>query len=179
MTLPELRTVAEFLEWEDAQDRKYEFADGIVSLFPGGTNRHGTIRLNIAIALRNRGIAAGSVFDETRTVTPHSSRYPDVAVTLDRRDQPDNTFLGYPILLLEVLSPSTETLDRGPKFHEYRTIDTLAEYVLVDSRQRWAQVFRRTGVDWIPTVPIETGDLYLHSLGVRIPFDETYAGTGL
>jgi Uma2 family endonuclease len=179
MLIPSLSSIHDFIAWEETQEEKYEYADGEVSLFPGGTNRHMTIALNVAIALRLRGLAPGTVFNEVKTVTERSSRYPDIAVTLDKRDRPENTFVRYPLLLVEVLSPSTEGVDRGAKLDEYRSIETLEEYALIDSRKRWAQIFRRVEEWWIVSLPIVTGELELRSVGATIAFDELYAGTEL
>jgi Uma2 family endonuclease len=179
MLLPTVRSVQEFVVWEETQDEKYEFADGEISLFPGGTMRHMTIALNVALALRERGLRPGSVFNEAKIVTARSSRYPDVVVTFDERDRPENTFARYPVLLVEVMSPSTESIDRGAKLDEYRSIETLQEYALIDSRKRWAQIVRRSGDEWIVSLPIVAGELELQSVGIRVRFDELYAGTEL
>jgi Uma2 family endonuclease len=179
MVTPALSSIDDFLAWEVHQEEKYEFVDGKVSLFPGGTKRHTTIGLNIAMALRLGGLAAGTVLYETKSITARSSRYPDVVVSLDPRDRPEHTALRYPIAIVEVLSPSTEVVDRGAKLDEYRTIETLQEYVLVDSRKRWAQVVRRIADEWIVSLPLEAGHIELRSLGVSILFDDVYAGTEL
>jgi hypothetical protein len=55
----------------------------------------------------------------------------------------------------------------------------LQEYVLIDSRKRWAQTIRRAGDDWIVSLPIVEGALEFRSVGVRMSFDEVYAGTNL
>lgn len=177
--VPTLTSVQEFVAWEETQEKKYEFADGEISLFPGGTMRHMTTALNVALALREHGLRPGSVFNEARIVTARSSRYPDVVVTFDERDTPENTFARYPILLVEVISPSTESIDRGAKLDEYRSIETLQEYALIDSRKRWAQTVRRSGDEWIVSLPIVAGDLELRSVGAHIGFKELYAGTEL
>ena len=110
-------------------------------------------------------------------MTKTSSRYPDISVGFDARDTVDQTYARHPKLLIEVLSPSTYRVDRGPKFDEYRTIETLEEYVSIDSRKRWAQTIRRGGHDWIVSLPIVAGELYFASIDARLSFDDIYAGT--
>ncbi len=112
-------------------------------------------------------------------MTKTSSRYPDFSVKSDRFEDPLGRFGKFPTLLVEVLSPSTHAVDRGPKSDEYRTIETLQEYVLIDSRKRWAQTIRRAGDDWIVSLPIVEGAPAFRSVGVRMTFDEVYAGTTL
>jgi Uma2 family endonuclease len=179
MQFPQLRSVEEFVAWEESQERKYEFAEGVVSLFSGGTIRHEILVANL-IALLHAVAGPGYVrASSLKQLTDSSSRYPDISVGFDPRDTAEQTFARYPKLLVEVLSPSTYRVDRGPKFDEYRTIETLEEYVLVDSRKRWAQTIRRSGADWIVSLPILCGDLWFESISASFPFDAIYAGTEL
>jgi Uma2 family endonuclease len=179
MQLPHLATVEEFLAWEDRQEERYEFVDGEISLFPGGTARHEIIVANLIAALHPVAGAGRVRASGLKTLTRTSSRYPDVSVSFDPRDGVDLRFARYPSLLIEVLSPSTHETDRGPKVDEYRTIETLVEYVLVDSRKRWAQTIRRAGGDWIVSLPILSGSLLFESVALTLPFDALYAGTEL
>jgi Uma2 family endonuclease len=179
MRFPQLTSVEEFVAWEEQQDEKYEFAGGVVSLFPGATARHEIIILNLAIAIRSI-LAAGHVRTSgLKQLTRTSSRYPDVSVTFDPRDTVEQTYARYPSLLIEVLSPSTHRTDRGPKSQEYRSIETLREYVLVDSRKRWAQTVRRSGEKWAVSLPILSGSLCFEGIGLDVAFDDLYAGTEL
>ena len=82
-------------------------------------------------------------------------------------------------MLVEVLSESTSAVDRGPKTDEYRTIDTLHEYVLIDSRKRWTQTIRRAGDDWIVSLPISAGTLRFESVYVTMSYDDIYDGAQL
>jgi Uma2 family endonuclease len=68
--------------------------------------------------------------------------YPDVVVTCDERDN-DPQLVPLPCLIIEVLSPSTEAVDRGAKFAKYRQYSTLQEYVLVQVEQPGVEMFRR------------------------------------
>jgi Uma2 family endonuclease len=179
MQLPVLSSVAEFVAWEEGQEQKYEFAEGEISLFPGETMRHEILVANLA-ALLLPVVGAGHVRTSgLKQLTDTSSRYPDISVGFDPRDTVEQTFARYPKLLIEILSPATYRVDRGPKFDEYRTIETLEEYVLIDSRKRWAQTIRRSGSDGIVSLPILSGDLRIESIGASFAFDTIYAGTEL
>ncbi len=85
----------------------------------------------------------------------------------------------YPILLLEILSPSTASTDRGAKFVEYRTIFTLREYVLIDSTKVAIDVYRRTERGWA----IESfgpGDrIAFESIALEISIEALYEGLNL
>ncbi|MGH7728022.1 MAG: Uma2 family endonuclease [Vulcanimicrobiaceae bacterium] len=84
-----------------------------------------------------------------------------------------------PKLIVEVLSESTASLDRGEKLDEYRALQTLEEYVLVDSRRRWAETYRRVADDWIASLPMTTGELPFVSVGLTLDLDELYGECGI
>jgi Uma2 family endonuclease len=69
--------------------------------------------------------------------------YPDVMVTCDQRDQETPGYKRFPCLIVEVLSNSTEAFDRGDKFIDYQNIETLQEYVLINSKRQRIECFRR------------------------------------
>lgn len=69
--------------------------------------------------------------------------YPDVMVTCDPRDQQNETFKQFPRLIVEVLSDSTEAFDRGDKFADYQLLESLEEYVLINTRHQRVECFRR------------------------------------
>jgi len=179
MRLPHLTKVEDFVIWEERQAERYEFSAGEISLFPGGTARHEIIVVNLCIALRATIDAAHVRGSGLKTLTPSSSRYPDVSVSFDERDSVDLAYARFPTLVIEVLSPSTFAVDRGAKFDEYRTIETLCEYVMVDARKRWAQSIRRNGSDWIVSLPQSDGIVRFESVGTEMTFDALYAGTEL
>ena len=84
------------------------------------------------------------------------------------------TRLRFPTCIVEVLSRSTAAVDRGEKFDEYRTIPTLQEYILVDSRRRWVEVFRRDGADMRALPEVTTGAISLASIDLEISLDAIY-----
>lgn len=69
--------------------------------------------------------------------------YPDVMVTCDRADQDEPTFKRHPLLIVEVLSDSTAGFDRGDKFADHQTLDSLQEYVLINTHRQRVECFRR------------------------------------
>ncbi len=159
------------------QDAKYEYVRGTISPFPGGTLRHadltGAVYASLRSQLRETTLEV-YVFD-VMTVTPNSVRYPDVVVTRGERndDDPNQRTIRRPILIMEVLSESTEAADRGEKFAEYTSLPSLEEYVLVDSSRRRIERFRR-GRGWEAEAPLSTGLLKLASIEAMLDLDELY-----
>ncbi len=112
--------------------------------------------------------------------TEHSSRYADVVVTCDECDHaPRTVALRYPRLIVEVLSESTAAVNRGEKLDEYRTLETLEEYVLIDSRKRWAETYRRLEAEWTASMPLVRGKLRLASVDLTLDLDELYRESGV
>ena len=203
IALPTDLTLPAFIEWEAGQDSKYEFSDGRISAFPGGTLIHAAIAGDVFALLHAnlRGTPCRVFIADVLTTTSYSARYPDVVVTCDPRDTENLTArtLRYPNLIVEVLSESTASVDRGAKLDEYRSLESLEEYVLIDgakldeyrslesleeyvlidSRRRWAMAYRRSGDDWIVGLPISGGVLALSSLQLSLDLETIYDGAGL
>ena len=128
-------TVEEYFELcHSDPDTRYEYIDGQVTMLAGGSLNHARIR---------GGSCQAFTSDAALQVTATRYVLPDIAVTCDERDYQDNDYLQYPSLLFEVLSPSTESADRGRKFAYYRNIPSVREYVLVNSLEVAVELFRR------------------------------------
>jgi Uma2 family endonuclease len=166
-------TFAEFLAWEARQEAKHEFVDGRIFAFAGGTLRLAAIagRVYTKIAPATPCLTLGS---DAMIQTARGGRYADLVVTCDERDRLDERVVRYPKLIVEVLSESTEANDRGPKMDEYRALGTLDEYVLIDSRERWAQTVRRVRGEWVISLPITSGEVTFTSVGLTMTLDELY-----
>ena len=138
----------EFLAWENAQCDRHEFVNGEVFAMAGADDRHVTVALNIAFALRQhlRGTPCRTFMSDMklRVAAANSYFYPDVMVTCNSADAASPLSKAEPVLLVEVLSPSTAAYDRGEKFVHYRRIGSLEEYVLVDIDTRRTDVFRKS-----------------------------------
>jgi Uma2 family endonuclease len=147
-------TADAYFAWEALQEDRYEYWDGEVVLMSGGTKKHNRVSFNASKTLdqlvRDRGC---DVFISDVKVQVRRNRryfYPDVVVTCDDRDKNNTQLVHYPCLIIEVLSPSTEQVDRGRKFNAYRRIETLQDYILISPEQPIVEVFSRgmTG-EWI------------------------------
>lgn len=142
-------TPEQYLEIERAADTRHDYFEGQMFAIAGGLPQHATIILNLGSEMRAglKGRPCTVMPRDVRTrVSPEGLyTYPDLVVvwgdmkfTDERRDTITN-----PVLVVEVLSKGTEAYDRGFKFAQYRTIETLQEYVLVWQAQARVEVFRR------------------------------------
>ena len=147
-------TAEEYLEWESKQELRHEYIDGEILAMTGGTLPHNSIALNFYTVLRphlrQRGCQAN--VSDAKVKPSQLSRYfyPDLVVTCDSDDLNARDFIQNPEIIVEVLSPGTETYDRGDKFKYYRQISSLQEYILVDSEEIIVEVYRRgEGKMWL------------------------------
>ncbi|MEL7494545.1 MAG: Uma2 family endonuclease [Cyanobacteria bacterium J06554_11] len=140
-------TSAEYLEWESHQEIRYEYSNGEVFAMAGGTKDHDKIAFNLRKVLDDKVETEGCDMTgseiEVMVQDGRFYRYPDLTVGCDKRDRENETFYQFPKLIVEVISDSTENVDRGDKFQEYIQIPTLKEYVLVSSRQIQVECYRR------------------------------------
>ncbi len=139
-------TPEEYLAWESEQDTKYEYENGEIIEMTGGKLYHNKIALNLIILISNylRDRDCWVLGSDAKVMTPEGVfYYPDVVVSCDDRDRSARDFLQYPCLIAEVLSPSTESRDRGLKFGNYRKMETLQEYLLIDCDRPSLEIYRR------------------------------------
>ena len=130
-------TPEEFLTFERASDEKHEYYDGVIVAMSGAKRAHNLISVNVGsslhAALKNKDCE--TYMSEMRVFVPavRLYTYPDIVVVCGDPQFVDDEFdtLTNPVLLIEILSDSTEGYDRGLKFQNYRSIESLVEYVLV------------------------------------------------
>jgi Uma2 family endonuclease len=174
----ELRmTLAEFLRWNDGTDARYELVDGRILSMAPPNDAHGTITVNLAVALANAFKPPCRVATEAGILRPDrddSYYVADLGVTCgppaDARQ-----WLPEPILIVEVLSPSTEDHDRGHKVPDYREIPSLQEILLVSTEQRRLELWRRAGDHWRVEDLIGDATVRLESCNASIPLATIYA----
>ncbi|MBK8639960.1 MAG: Uma2 family endonuclease [Chromatiaceae bacterium] len=171
-------TADDYLAGETLSPVRHEYVAGEVFAMAGATEEHATIALNFAALLRNQvrgGPCRVYIADmKLRVEAADAFFYPDVFVTCDARDTTEPLAKRHPSLICEVLSESTEAYDRGGKFAAYRTLESLNEYLLIDSRRRAVEVFRRQPDGWLLAPVAPDGWLDLHSLGFRCAVDALY-----
>ena len=140
-------TPEEYLDLEAQSPIKHEYIDGEAYAMAGTTDTHNTIALNLAMLIRShlRGTDCRVYFVDIKARIEQCNcfYYPDIMVTGDARDRETSTYKRFPKLIVEVLSDSTEAFDRGDKFNDYQTLESLEEYVLVNTKHRPVEIFRR------------------------------------
>jgi Uma2 family endonuclease len=181
----------QFLDWAAEQDEAHELVDGRPRLLwprdpttgmAGGSVFHHVIQGNCFAAIRARRPSACLVAVDARVALEDgSSRIPDVTLFCGRVERgaqhaPD------PVLLVEVLSPSTADYDRGEKLDAYKATASVREVWLVDSERRRVTVWRRGDEaqrPWHADEYIGGGEFASGVLGGEVPFAEIYAGVEL
>ena len=169
-------TTEEFLAWERTQPERYEF-DGIQPVaMTGGTPAHAWIGARLIIALGTRLRPPCDVYtgDLKVLTTDGRVRYPDVTVACGGVD-PDGDVIA-PVVVFEVMSPSSALTDRRVKPREYAGVPSILACVVLDQSQPDASVFRRAE-DWREqTLQGPDAVLALPEIGVEMPLAAIYAG---
>lgn len=140
-------TPEEYLEWEAQQEVRHEYLNGEVYAMTGSTLPHNTIAINLTTLLkqpvRSRGCRVFMADAKVQiSVVGNLYFYPDIAVTCHPEDKQSTKYLKHPCLIVEVLSPGTEAYDRGEKFAQYRRLESLQEYGLINSEKPSVEIFR-------------------------------------
>jgi Uma2 family endonuclease len=179
-TAEKLLTLDEFLAWEREQPERYEYARGVITMMTGASLAHATITMNIAFALRGPLRASGcrAFMNDAKILAASSVRYPDVAVTCSPFTGTDD-IVPAPVLVIEVLSPSTEREDRGRKKFDYFATPSIMQYAIVEQDERRIELYTRADSKWTNEVIQGEGVLNLSSIGVEIVLDVIYEDTEL
>lgn len=180
---PRWITPEEYLQQEDAATDRHEYFNGQIYLMAGGTHNHEMIAGNLFAALhqharRQKCTAYGS---NMKILVKQNGlySYPDAMLVCgkpefmtERKDIVTN-----PLLIVEVLSDSTQSYDRGDKFALYRGIPTFAHYLLIHQDRPLIEYHQKTEHGWLLTesAGIET-TLRLDALELQLPFVDLYAG---
>jgi Uma2 family endonuclease len=175
-------TYAEYLAAEAVSDVRHEFLNGEVWAMAGGTPEHAALALAVGSelreALRGKPCRAFSADLRVRVVDTGLSTYPDVTVVCGQLeaapDDPDA--VTNPIVLVEVLSESTEGYDRGAKAAHYRRIPSLREFVLVSQAEPRIEVHHRAESGRWELLEARPGEtIELSSIGARLDVGAVYA----
>ena len=174
-------TEAEYFEIERTSFGRWEYVNGQIRAMSGGTTDHGAISMNVARVLGNALVPRGCrVYGSDVKIHTGDgiNTYPDVSVIcgehryyLGRRDVVLN-----PLLIVEVLSPSTEGYDRGEKFDYYKSTSSLQDYLLVEQNEARVLLYSRHEDHWdMREVKGVGGSILLPSVGVTLALSDVYA----
>lgn len=168
-------TAEEFLNIDFGTDRRFELEDGVIVMMTGGTGRHAWVQGNIFHALRGM-LKGGRCYpygsDMGVWVGDNDVRYPDISIYCGDKtpdDLAEERALHDPTVIIEVLSPSTSTLDQGTKLEQYSRLPSVREIVFVDPVNQLLRVRTRQGPEsWHDTAWAQPHDLVLQSVGVTV-----------
>ena len=176
-------TPAEYLRVERSADRKHEYHDGELFAMGGASRAHALIVTNLVATLAGqlRGRPCSVYSNDLRVKISRTGlyTYPDVLIACGEQrfdDEHQDTLLN-PVVIIEVLSPSTESYDRGKKFAHYRTLDSLQEYVLVaQDEPRIEHYARQPDGNWLlREASYLTEEVALPCVGCTLRLADVYA----
>jgi Uma2 family endonuclease len=177
-------TLDEFLRWDDGTDTRYELIDGFPVAMAPPARAHGILcaRLGglIDAALRSRRPCAAQIEAGIARPDHDDSFYvADIAVSCQPYTQGEQ-LVQEPILIVEILSPSTERNDRRQKLPAYQEIGSVREIVFIDADSHHAEVYRRDNSHWgIELVRGADATLFLASVELRTSMSELYEGIAI
>lgn len=183
MTEPAYRTMTEeeYLRWDGPRTAKWEFVDGFVYAQAGASKPHGLIAGNLLRVILNAtgdGPCYAIPSDlKVRVYRDGRPRYylPDIVVVCDSQMVGDVET--QPCLIVEILSAGTRAVDETFKASDYRQLDSLKGYLLVDSERRGVVLHRRTAQGW--SIEEVVDSVELPCLGVSLSVDAIYRNVPL
>jgi Uma2 family endonuclease len=173
-------TVEAFLDWEERQPTRYEF-DGLHTYaMTGGSANHSQVQVNLLVELRSRlrGKACKPFGSELKVLVAGSVRYPDAFVVCTPV-QGKATLVTDPVVVFEIISPSTSGVDRIIKNQEYRATPSIQRYVILEQDRQAAMVFSRDHGDWAGHLIAGDTDVAMPEIGISVPLAALYADVEL
>ena len=176
-------SIEEYLELESQSEVRHEFYHGEIFAMSGGSGNHATIIGNLHREIGSRGFDQGCrTLDSSVKVKIENEEaivYPDLSILCGKAQYTDekNLVLENPLIVIEVLSPSTELYDRVGKFEKYRKISSLVEYILVSQEAPKIEIHRKVDQEW-KTIDRYDGletSIRLNALDIEIPMERIYA----
>jgi Uma2 family endonuclease len=177
-------TPEEYFAWEEKQLEKHELINGQVYAMSGGSVNHSRIAIRFVTMvdthLDTSNCITGNSDLKVKIFGTNNYTYPDVSVTCDDRDKTTDQYITYPCLIIEVLSPSTETYDRSGKFRLYRKNPVLQDYLLVSSISIEMDLYHKNEAgDWL-IINYQAGDtVELKSINLSFPIEQIYRNLDL
>lgn len=173
-------TAEEFLAIDFGTDRRFELVDGVIQMMGGGSEAHAWVQGNVHAWLRTA--LKGSNCrpygpDMGIRVSDTDVRYPDISVHCGARPNPGETVLALaePTIIIEVISPTTTTIDQGTKLEEYKLLSSVDLIAFIDPVNELVRTVKRTSAfGWVDTM-FGARDLELPSLGLTISHGDIFA----
>jgi len=159
-------------------DQHYEYYDGEVSLLAGGSSNHAAIALNFGVALdqalSDDAVCRPYVTDKLVRVNSTKIVIPDVVVSCDLADHGESQIINSPILVVEVLSKSTEMTDRFVKLALYQAKESIQEIIFISQVIQRVEIFSRSDTGWLYQQYGAGQSFRLESLDIEIEIPQLY-----
>jgi Uma2 family endonuclease len=173
------RTIEEFEAWHARRPERWEFIRGEPRLMAPASLKHSIIKRNVAFALQAALAPRGceALVDGPQILTDEISAIPDVVVTCSPLDL-TTPVIAAPVIIVAVMSPSSEANDTGLRWLAYRNIPSLRHYVVLSQDRRLVHLHSRAGDIWRERF-LSAGPLELDEPAVRLELDDLYRATDL
>lgn len=182
VTISTPMSVEDYIAFEERADVRHEYIKGQLIPLRGTTLAHNNICINLVLLLRSLLKKGSFKIQQENVKVQISSKddytYPDVVVTLDPRDFEQQYILKYPSVIFEVMSKSSRVEDGADKFIRYKNIESLQNYILVDSEKILVEVRTKqeTG-DWISETYLPSDTRFpIPALAVELEIAGVYEG---
>lgn len=175
-------TVEEYIEFEERSEIRHEFINGNLIPMPGTTLFHNDICINLVILLRS--LLSKENFkiqqENVKVQIPNEKdyTYPDVVVTGDKSDFKQQYIIQHPSVVFEVMSKSSRIYDSADKFILYKNIESLQNYILVDSEKIFVEVrVKLENGEWEASTFLQSDERFpIPALGVELELATVYEG---
>ena len=178
-TALKLMTVEEFLPWAEGRDGRWELHDGVPVMMPPERSVHAETKAEAYVALREairlKGLPCRVYPDGMAVRIDARATYePDASVVCDARVSPDAIEIDNPVIVLEVLSPSTAAIDHGRKLSGYFSLPSVQHYLILDPDRRVAIHHKRGVGDAIETRVLTDGVARLDPPGFEVAVEALF-----
>ena len=182
-TNPRIYTPEEYLQLEEQAEYRSEYRDGEIIPMTGGTTNHneisGNLYSSLKFALKKQNYRVYIAAHRLWIPRHRQYTYPDVMLIKGEPIYADKgtTTVTNPMMIAEVLSPSTQNYDQGDKFNYYRSIPQMQEYILISQKQYQIMQYSKTEAGWLLT-EYETEDavIKMAAVDLELVLGDLYTG---
>jgi Uma2 family endonuclease len=172
-------TVEDYLKHYEGAKGRYELVDGQVVKMAAETNRHAMLKGNVYFALRQatqKSKTGCTVMPDGATVriSANTAREPDVAVQCGTPIDPKSLLLSNPTIVVEVVSPSSGTIDSDYKLAEYFSVPSIMHYLIVWPEKQYCYHHKRIDNDKILTTIVRSGVIEFEPPGISISMGDIF-----
>ncbi len=177
--VPDLLSIDDYLHGEETREIKHEYLDGLIYAMTGATRKHNLLTASLMALLHTYARRHGCQLfaSDMKLRIDHRDEtyfyYPDLLLTCEPSDN-HPLYCTSPCLIIEVLSPGTERIDRREKRLAYNLLPALREYLIVEQDQMRIDLHRRTGERWSHSIHTQ-GSLHLDCLDCELTLNDIYA----